>query len=470
MNLASGLWWFRVLAFVTISLDISAPQACAEQGKFAPCRINVVERGSGWPVPLVELRTTHNVRFVSDNAGVIAMDLPELMGVESWFAVEGHGYEVKPDGFGYRGVKITPTPGGNLTVEVERVLPAKRLGRITGGGLFGESQQLGLEADWHEQGILGCDTVQTAVHNGQLFWAWGDTTLANHPLGLFDMTGATTKLRPLARFEPPVRLRYNYFTNDEGRPRVVAPMPGSGPTWMSGTISLPDESGEQKLVGAYEKIAPPLSAYQTGLCVWDEAAHRFNPYKVLWSKADGPRHPAPYPSGHPVLWTDEAGQEWALFGDPFPHLRCEATFEAWSDPQRWQLLKPQESVPTASGGKQIRPHRGSIAYSRFRKKWVAIFTQLGGEASSLGEIWYAEAEQPAGPWAGARQVVTHNKYTFYNPHLHPEFTDDDSPIVLFEGTYTKTFAGNGEATPRYEYNQVLYRLDLDDPALGLASE
>ena len=45
-----------------------------------PCRIEVVEKGSGWPVPLVELRTTHQVRFVTDNAGVIAFDLPELMG------------------------------------------------------------------------------------------------------------------------------------------------------------------------------------------------------------------------------------------------------------------------------------------------------------------------------------------------------------------------------------------------------
>lgn len=45
-----------------------------------PCRINVVEQGSGWPVPLVELRTTHQVRLVSDNAGCIAFDLPELMG------------------------------------------------------------------------------------------------------------------------------------------------------------------------------------------------------------------------------------------------------------------------------------------------------------------------------------------------------------------------------------------------------
>ena len=45
-----------------------------------PCRLDIVERGSGWPVPLVELRTLHGVRFVSDNAGVIALDLPDPIG------------------------------------------------------------------------------------------------------------------------------------------------------------------------------------------------------------------------------------------------------------------------------------------------------------------------------------------------------------------------------------------------------
>ena len=76
----------------------------------------MVEKGSGWPVPLVELRTTHNVRFVTDNAGVIAFDLPELMGRETWFDVLGHGYEIPKDGFGYRGVRLTPQPGQALKV------------------------------------------------------------------------------------------------------------------------------------------------------------------------------------------------------------------------------------------------------------------------------------------------------------------------------------------------------------------
>ena len=50
----------------------------------APCRLEIVERGTDWPVPGVELRTVHGVRLVSDNAGLIAFDLPELLGRETW--------------------------------------------------------------------------------------------------------------------------------------------------------------------------------------------------------------------------------------------------------------------------------------------------------------------------------------------------------------------------------------------------
>src|SRR4051812_1494791 len=118
-----------------------------------PCRIEVIEHGIGWPVPLVELRTTHSLRFVSDNNGVIACDAPELMGREVWFDVIGHGYEVKKDGFGLHGVRLMPQPGKTLKVEVDRKNIAKRLGRITGAGIFAESQKLGRELDWKESGV-----------------------------------------------------------------------------------------------------------------------------------------------------------------------------------------------------------------------------------------------------------------------------------------------------------------------------
>ena len=77
---------------------------------------------------------------------------------------------------------------------------------------------------------------------------------------------------------------------------------------------------------------------------------------------------------------------------------------------------------------------------------------------------------PAGPWGTAVKVITHDNYTFYNPRLHPEFTPEGSPILLLEGTYTAEFANRPEPTPRYNYNQMLYRLDLDDPALAPAQK
>ncbi|MFT5495359.1 MAG: hypothetical protein ACI9TH_000750 [Kiritimatiellia bacterium] len=427
-----------------------------------PFRIDIQDAENGWPVPLVELRTTHHVRFTSDNAGVIAFDLPELMGVETWFTIEGHGYTVPKDGFGYRGVKLTPQPGGKHVVKVHRMFPAKRLGRITGGGLFGESQKLGLEADWKEQGILGCDSVQNATHRGKQVWLWGDTTLARYPLGLFHMIGATTELTPLHRFEPPVRLRYDYVLDEARKLRVVGRMPGEGPTWISGLVSLPDANGIGRLVATYVKIEPPLSEYELGQCIWNDEKNVFEPHQVLWNRtADAPKMPRGT-DGHVVFETDANGATWALFGDPFPRLRCAATVEAWSNPDAWEKLTPQPTV-RARDGTSLTPHRGSIAWNDYRNKWVSIFTQLGGKPSHLGEIWFAEADKATGPWGPAIKVVTHENHTFYNPLMHPTFTPRGSAILLFEGTYTREFANHAQATPRHDYNQVLYRLDLDDP-------
>jgi hypothetical protein len=176
------------------------------------------------------------------------------------------------------------------------------------------------------------------------------------------------------------------------------------------------------------------------------------------------------PRGHPVKFTDQSDKQWVLFGDPFPTLRCAATYEAWQDPAKWETLKPQESLAVAGGtnGERVAPHSGSIAWNEYRQRWVTVFMESFGKPSAFGELWYAEADSPLGPWGPAVKVLSHANYTFYNPRLHPEFTPAGSPILLFEGTYTQTFADRPPATPRYDYNQILYRLDLDDPKLAPA--
>ena len=166
-----------------------------------------------------------------------------------------------------------------------------------------------------------------------------------------------------------------------------------------------------------------------------------------------------------MRWTIPENRAWILFGNPLPNLRCPASFEAWQDPARWEKLSPEESLVAVDGAK-VRPHSGAIAWNNYHQRWVTVFMEAFGKPSAFGELWYAEAASPLGPWGPAVKVLSHDNYTFYNPQLHPEFTPADSPILIFEGTYTMQFANHAAPTPRYEYNQILYRLDLDDPALS----
>jgi hypothetical protein len=431
------------------------------------CRVEIVDKENGWPVPLVELRTTHELRLVSDNAGLIAIDDPDLLDRNVWFHVKGHGYGVKKDGFGYEGVRASPVAGGTIRIEVERRNIAKRLGRLTGGGLFAESLKLGIESPGHESGIFGCDSVLMANDGKDLFWLWGDTTLPGYPLGIFHSTAATTPDRLRMKFEPPFFMHFQHFRDPTGKIRGVAQIEGEGPTWLTGMIGLPSASGGiRRLVATYSKIKAPLEEYEVGLCVWNPEVKSFNRHRVLWTKGTGDK--GLLPKGHPVLWEDPDGKVWALFGDPFPTMRCPASFEAWEDPATWKKIDEPAAPRSAEDGSEVKPHRGSVAWNPFRKKWLTVFTQHFGKPSAFGEIWYAEAASPTGPWGKAVKILTHDNYTFYNPRIHPELVPDDASFIVFEGTYTAEFADRPPPTPRYNYNQILYRLDLDDPKLAPA--
>ena len=444
-------------------LILAAPRTDAAE----PFRIEIVDKANGWPVPLVELETVHGVKFVSDNAGLIACDAPEMMGKEAWCGIRGFGYGVPKDGFGYEGVRFTPRPGGRLQVTLDRRIVAKRLGRITGAGIFCESQKLGAERDWQESGVVGCDSVQNAVLDGKLFWLWGDTSLAKYPLGIFDGTAARTPLQPLDRLEPPVRLRLDYYRDAAGAPKGIARMQGPGPTWVTGVATVADAAGATRLVATFMKIKPPLDTYRAGLCVWDADASQFTELKMIWEQSDAEPRSRQVLEGHPVTWQDPAGKSWLLFGNPFPSMRCPATFEAWADPQTWQPIAAPQPLRDADGN-PVEPHSGSIAWNPWRRRWVSIFLEKLGKPSAFGELWYAEAGTPLGPWGTAVKVVSHENYTFYNPRIHPEFTGMDTPALIFEATFTRQFADRPVPVGRHDYNQILYRLDLDDPALEAA--
>ncbi|MEK7409349.1 MAG: hypothetical protein AAB225_30155, partial [Acidobacteriota bacterium] len=96
------------------------------------------------------------------------------------------------------------------------------------------------------------------------------------------------------------------------------------------------------------------------------------------------------------------------------------------------------------------------AWNACRGKWIMI-------AGASGSIWYAEADRPEGPWNRALKIISHDDYNFYNPTQHPFFDKDGGRVIYLEGTYTDTFTNAKEKTPLYNYNQIMYRLRLDDP-------
>ena len=94
-------------------------------------------------------------------------------------------------------------------------------------------------------------------------------------------------------------------------------MPGDGPTWVSGYVSLPDKTGAVHLVCSYIKVNPPMEAYLYGLAAWNDKTANFELLRVIWSKTNSPAQDRPrIPEGHPAFWKDENGKQWVLFGNP----------------------------------------------------------------------------------------------------------------------------------------------------------
>jgi hypothetical protein len=503
MSRNAGCW-----AAVAAGLLLASSLPSAEQPRWFV--ISVVDEQTGRGVPLVELRTVHGIRLWTDSAGTAVFDEPGLMGRDVYFHVRSHGYAHAADGFGNRGKALKAVRGGRARLVVRRVNIAERLYRLTGAGIYRDTLLAGGKAPTREPllnaQVLGSDSVLTAAYRGKLYWFWGDTSRPGYPLGNFDTPGATSPLpgRPGA-LDPDVGVNLDYFKGKDGFARPTLKMPGKGPTWMVSLLTLPDPPGKERLYASYVKVRPPLAVYARGLAAYDDEKNEFT-HLQNWD-LDAPA----FPEGHAFRHG-----EYAYFANPYPLTRVRATAQdfrrpgqyetytclregsrpgrprfdrdaagrlryGWkkatppADPEaqaRWLAagkLKPAEALLPLGDrdtGKPVLAQRGSVYWNAYRKRWVLIAVQKGG-TSFLGEVWYAEGDTPLGPWVYAVKVATHDRYSFYNPRHHPLFDKHGGRVIYFEGTYSNTFSGNPDATPRYDYNQLLYKLDLADPRLRL---
>ena len=498
-------------------LAVAALLAVAADAPPAPFRITVVDEQTGRGVPLVELKTVNQVAYVTDSNGVAAFDEPGLLGRRVHFAVRSHGYEFPKDGFGVAGVALETRPGGEATVRIRRLNIAERLYRVTGGGIYRDSILTGVPTPLREPlldgQVLGQDSVLSAVYRGRIHWFWGDTNRPSYPLGNFHTPGAVSDLPGRGGLDPSRGVNLDYYLDDQGFARPTCQMPGEGPTWITGLVVLKDARGHERMFANYAKIRPPMTTYEHGAVEWDPDRSEFVKRAVFSGTPE--TSTGETLSGHTFLRRD-GGQEYVYYCNPFPLTRVPAdpdrlidehavevftclapgsTAEApvvdrdsdgrarysWKagarrvDPRTQDrltksgVLKPGEGLiqlRDAATGQAVTAHGGSVTWNEFRKRWVMLFVEIGG-TSFLGEMWFAEADAPTGPWTFARKIATHDAYSFYNPKQHPMFDQDGGRLVYFEGTYTSSFSGNKEQTPRYEYNQLMYRLDLADPCLSL---
>ena len=465
----------------------------AEQAVKAPWfGIHVVDDQTGRGIPLIELRTVNDVRSVTDSAGWIAFLEPGLMDREVWFYLSlSPGYEKEKDGFGYTGARLKTTPGTSTTVKLKRTNIAERIGRTTGQGIFRDSELLGLPTplpSLGNAGAMGSDSVQAVPYQGKVFWLWGDTNVPHYPLGNFQTNAALT---PLA-LKPEQGIAFEYFT-DTTRPDKIAhmlPMKEPGAVWLFGLLTAKDEQGKEALLSHWSRHKALDNIEEHGLARFNDAEKHFEVIKKLDS-ADTWR----FPRGHAVR-----GGDWFYFSDSFLCTRVKANYADIINPASYEALRyesgawhwQRENPPTtqneetklllqkqmpaadaryrlkdAATNKLIRLHGSSVQWNEHRQRWVLIGVQSGDkeDPSPLGEVWYAESKQPDGPWKAAVKVASHPRYTYYNP-IHHSFLDaEGGRIIYFEGTYSLEFSGNPLAPARYDYNQLMYRLDLDDPRL-----
>ena len=498
-----------ILSALLLGLQLCA-LGQAELPPSALFAIRVVDAETGRGVPLVELETVNHLRFYTDSNGTVAFREPGLMGRQIFFHVRSHGYEYPKDSFGYRGVRLKTTPGTEAVLKLKRLNIAERLYRVTGAGIYRDNRLLGRSAPI-EQPLLngmvfGSDSVVTAVYRGKLHWFWGDTNRPSYPLGNFHVPFATSLLPGQGGLDPGLGVNLTYAVGKNGFAKEAAKMPGKGPTWIDGLVVLPDKNQRPRLLAQYVKIKSPLTVYERGVVQFNDERQQFG-HRATFSKA------VPlYPHGHPFLHRAADGQEYVYFAGGMPLVRVRASLASYLDPSQYETYT---FLPAGSGsdvqrnpdgslkfewrggqpkldlkqvnkliaekriragespvhlidietGKPVLTQQGSVYWNDHRQRWVMIISQSFG-SSMLGEIWFAEASRPEGPWVYARKIVTHDDYSFYNPKQHPYFAKDGGRTLFFEATYTSTFSGNKHPTPLYDYNQVMYRLELDDPRLN----
>lgn len=485
--------------------------------------IQVIDSETQRGVPMVSLTTVDDVTCITDNAGWVALREPELSDQTIFFRVQSPGYQFAKDGFGIEGVRLKIEPGKSVTIPITRINLAERLYRITGRDLYLDSVRLGhqppLKNPLGSGMVVGQDSVQPIQIGEKLHWFWGDTNRLLYPLGLFRTAGAVSHLPSAGGLHPSDGIDFAYFTNPDGFARAMIEVPDkNGVVWIHGVSSVKDAHGKSQVVTQYSRRKGLSEPLEQGLALWDDERQMFEVLDVIDLKESWR-----IIRDHPIHQTMN-GIDYLCFGNPFPVSRVPATLEAVRDRTAYESLTCREDMDAANpeptelhnakplrdaagaliwrwakappvtqqderrwlknglirieearflprdaevADRVVEVHAGTVHFNAFRNRWIMIANEQAwdkGSPSFLGEVYYSEGDSAQGPFTHTVKVATHPGQSFYNPCHHPFFDQQGGRTIYLEGTYCNTFT-DSPATPRYNYNQMMYRLDLAHPRI-----
>jgi len=442
------------------------------------------------------------------------------------------------------GTILSVQPGGSAQLFLYRENIAQRLYRLTGSGRYRARALLGdgsAEAPWpspEPEGsapaqvpgpILGLDSAFATLYRGQLFWIFGDLRSATSPIANLRVTGARSELPESGGRDPRFGIDLDYI----GRPGFVQSLVETDApvVWLSAPRIVVGDDGTERLYATYAKIGEGLRAHEYGLAAFDAARNVFELVEAY------PETSPIVPLGHVFAHADSSGahlhydlairsprnagadvrlDRFEAFTPLAPGQRFESAesvqleqdraghliwdWKAGTAPvtgEQWRALVSAGRVSAneawmrwidVESGEEITLQNGSVHWNPYRQRWILVRTQLDGR-SRLGEVFYAEADTPLGPWAYVQRIVTHalppppfvapgltdetqglprlETQSFYNPVHHPELDQAGGREIFFQGTLSSLFTDVRRPLAGYDYNQIVYSLDLEDPRLYL---
>jgi len=298
--------------------------------------IHVIDETTGRGVPLVTLKTTNNITLITDSAGWIAFNEPGLMNRVVYFSVEGPGYALAKDGFGFAGVRLTPVAGKTAEVKVLRTNIAERLCRLTGQGIYRDSTLLGKESPLPRPNlfadVMGQDSVQVVPWKGRYFWIFGDTQRPNYPLGNFHSTAAWSDPPDKGGLDPEQGIHFEYITDDNDAVAKMLPVEEPGVVWLFGMHTVTDAANKEHLMAHYSRWRDLGKRLEHGLAEMDESTQRFRRIAVLGDEFEW-QHPR-----HNAVRVKGADGDWLYFAAPFCQTRVKADYDSVQNTSVYESL------------------------------------------------------------------------------------------------------------------------------------